>query len=621
MNMKFYFENAEKLSKGIEYVCEELGMTLSDAEYADVLVNVSETEETKVTVSLSGNVARITYGDGKARFFRGLATLCGWIRDGVAENEKTETPLFKTNGAMIDMSRNAVMKVSQVKAMMRKMALMGMNMYMLYTEDTYEIENHPYFGYMRGRYTKDEIKEMDAYALELGIELIPCIQMLGHLGTHLHWGAAAPYKDTANALLVGADATYELIDDMLRTVTECFTTKRIHVGMDETHDLGTGRYLDLNGYRERQDIYFEHIERICKMMEGYGLKPMMWSDMFFRLSGKNLEGFQDYDVRVQLDDSIREKVPSTMQQVFWDYYHEDEEFYSVNIEKHLKYLDKNTMFASGIWLWSGPAPWYKMSLDTGLPALRACKKHGIKEVLATVWLNGSESNLMMCIPGLAWFADFDYTGEYDIDSVRACFLNSCGLSYDEFYLCDQLEHLPCSGKILSKGLLYNDPLIGLMDQQIDIENPGAYFKDLSEKLCATAQDKGIFEPAYQNIIAVCSLLENKVDFGRRLKAAYDAKDKDMLRALFSECDVIIEKLQALKKAHLDAWMYYNKPFGWEALDIRYGGQLSRYETTKMRLSDYLSGKIACIEELEAERLRNDDIMWKSFTGISTVNKL
>ena len=53
------------------------------------------------------------------------------------------------------------MKVETVKFMMRKMALMGQNAFMLYTEDTYEIEGRPYFGYMRGRYTKDELRELD----------------------------------------------------------------------------------------------------------------------------------------------------------------------------------------------------------------------------------------------------------------------------------------------------------------------------------------------------------------------------------------------------------------------------------------------------------------------------
>jgi hypothetical protein len=162
---------------------------------------------------------------------------------------------------MVDMSRNAVMKVDTVMQMMRKMALMGHNTFMLYTEDTYEIEEYPYFGYMRGRYTKGELKELDAYAASLGIELIPCVQMLGHLSTHLRWSAAGAYKDTANALLVGADATYRLIDRMLATIAECFTSRRLHIGMDETHDLGTGRYLDSNGYRDRRELYFEHLTR------------------------------------------------------------------------------------------------------------------------------------------------------------------------------------------------------------------------------------------------------------------------------------------------------------------------------------------------------------------------
>jgi N-acetyl-beta-hexosaminidase len=118
---------------------------------------------------------------------------------------------------------------------------------MLYTEDTYEIEGRPYFGYMRGRYNKDEIRELDAYAIKLGIELIPCIQVLGHLATHLRWHATAPYRDTTNVLLVGAKETYELIDDMFKTISECFTSKRIHIGMDETKDLGTGAYLDKFG--------------------------------------------------------------------------------------------------------------------------------------------------------------------------------------------------------------------------------------------------------------------------------------------------------------------------------------------------------------------------------------
>ena len=57
---------------------------------------------------------------------------------------------------------------------------MGYNTLELYTEDTFEVEGEPYFGYLRGRYSSEEIKEIDKYARAHGIELIPCIQTLAH---------------------------------------------------------------------------------------------------------------------------------------------------------------------------------------------------------------------------------------------------------------------------------------------------------------------------------------------------------------------------------------------------------------------------------------------------------
>ena len=48
-------------------------------------------------------------------------------------------------GVMLDCSRNAVMKPEQVKQYARIIRDMGYNTLMLYTEDTYEVENQPFF--------------------------------------------------------------------------------------------------------------------------------------------------------------------------------------------------------------------------------------------------------------------------------------------------------------------------------------------------------------------------------------------------------------------------------------------------------------------------------------------
>ena len=64
---------------------------------------------------------------------------------------------LQTLGVMIDMSRNAVMSLDGLKRYLPILKKMGYNMVMLYTEDIIELENRPYFGYMRGRYTKEDI--------------------------------------------------------------------------------------------------------------------------------------------------------------------------------------------------------------------------------------------------------------------------------------------------------------------------------------------------------------------------------------------------------------------------------------------------------------------------------
>ena len=631
--MELKFLNCEELIRGIALVAGDLGIILSDSEEAITVRGVKSDESISVT-EYKNNTATITYGGGRVRFFRALAKLVQGIKDGKTELYSEEHPLFETDGSMIDMSRNAVMNVETVKLVMRKMALMGMNTFMLYTEDTYEIEGRPYFGYMRGKYTKEEIKELDAYALILGIELIPCIQVLGHMATHLHWAAAAPYKDTERVMLVGAEETYRLIDDIFKTVSQCFTTKKVHMGMDETYDLGTGRYLDINGFRERHEIFLEHLGKVVEIAKSHGLEPMMWSDMFFRLAGKDLQNYSDYDMRVELPDYICDFVPKGVRQVFWDYYKDYESFYAENIEKHKK-LGENTVFAGGVWGWSGYSIHFSRSLANTRPALLACKHKGIKHIIATVWHNGSEAQLITSLAGLAWYADFDYTGEFSIDSIKECFKRCCGDFYDDIMRTEEIEY-PHGGIFgISRALMFNDPLTGLVDKHIEEQGvDGSYYVKLSESYKKLGKNSGIFEPAFDVIRAYSSLMENKADFGVRLIKAYKENDRAALQSLLEECDVIISKFQAFIDAYRKAWMTYNKPFGFEVHDIRHGGNIARFITAKSRINDYLSGKSEKIEELEEERLYIDchdykenenkfggGFIWTGHKKFSTVNIL
>ena len=125
------------------------------------------------------------------------------------------------------------------------------------------------------------------------------------------------------------------------------------------------------------------------------------------------------------------------------------------------------------------------------------------------------------------------------------------------------------------------------------------------------------------------LLEGKADFGLRLKAAYDARDRGKLAALAAEARVLRGLTEEMRIAHRDSWTKYNKGFGWEVHDARYGALEMRFDTVCERIRAWLAGETPVIDELEAERLyfkrpkanfqlAND---WSSFPVLYTAGRL
>ena len=94
---------------------------------------------------------KIRYGSPTG-FFRGLGEYILTGEDAKKEGTKGR------HGAMFDCSRNGVLRVESIKKWIRRMALLGYSRLFLYTEDTYEVEGYPYFGALRGRYKKEEIR-------------------------------------------------------------------------------------------------------------------------------------------------------------------------------------------------------------------------------------------------------------------------------------------------------------------------------------------------------------------------------------------------------------------------------------------------------------------------------
>ena len=179
---------------------------------------------------------------------------------------------FKTFGTMLDCSRNAVMTAESVKRWIDLTAKLGCNTLHLYMEDTYEVDGQPYFGHLRGRYSKAELKQIDAYAAAHGMQVILCIQTLAHVNALFHWPVYREIRDAADILLTGDERTYALVDGMFRTLRECLRTNIVNIGMDEADLLGLGQYLTLHGYRDRFSILMEHLRKVSEMAKKIWLR-------------------------------------------------------------------------------------------------------------------------------------------------------------------------------------------------------------------------------------------------------------------------------------------------------------------------------------------------------------
>ncbi len=496
---------------------------------------------------------------------------------------------FKRFGPMFDCSRNAVLTVSTVKQLVDICADLGYKSFLLYTEDTYEVLDNPYFGYGRGRYSCEELREIDRYTKEKGLEFIPCIQTLGHLTCIFKWAVYDKLRDCHNILMPGEEGTYKLIDDMFRTLSQCISTKTVNIGLDEAHMVGRGRYYDLHGDVDRTRLLVEHVARVAEIADKYGFRICMWSDMFFRIAS----GGNYYDSNVTVSDELKAMIPDNVDLIYWDYYSASVSHYVDMMKAHDK-IKSGSWFAGVLGACRGFSPCNGSSIKNTKAAIESCIQEKVENVFLTSWGDdGGECSRFSFLPSLL-FASETAKGNGDMNDVKKKFEEYFGISWDGFMLLDLLN-----GDVrtnASKYLLYNDPFFGLVDTKIS-DGIGEQYGELIEKLNAYRTNPRfgyLFDTAY----ALCRVLEIKANLGQKTRAVYQSRDREALSQLVPVYKELSLRLRAFYEAFRAQWFKENKPFGFDVQDIRLGGLMTRVEHCTYMLTQYLNGEIEKIDELE-----------------------
>lgn len=153
-------------------------------------------------------------------------------------------------------------------------------------------DGQPYGGF----YTKEDIKEILAYAAERHITVVPEIELPGHSTAALaaypelsctggpfevetDWGV---FKDIYCA---GNDSVFGFLEDVLLEVMELFPSKYIHIGGDEAPkyrwehcDKCQQRLLE-EGLHDEHELQSYFIQRIEKFLNAHGRQLIGWDEI------------------------------------------------------------------------------------------------------------------------------------------------------------------------------------------------------------------------------------------------------------------------------------------------------------------------------------------------------
>lgn len=232
-------------------------------------------------------------------------------------------PRFRHRGLMIDVSRS-FMDLAFLKKQVDAMAMLKLNVLHLHLNDSagwrFESEAYPdltrktafrlgrtYHEWEAGNYrfttagdpdghggyyTREELKELVAYAAVRHVTVIPEIEMPGH---SMEVGYAYPQvlcelpdgrlHTGAWDLCPGSEATYRLLEAVLEEVMDIFPSPLIHIGGDEatmktwSQCIRCARRMEEEGYTEVKQLQGYLVRRIGRFAAAHGRRIIGWDEI------------------------------------------------------------------------------------------------------------------------------------------------------------------------------------------------------------------------------------------------------------------------------------------------------------------------------------------------------
>ncbi len=249
-------------------------------------------EAYRLKVDSGGCVIEARAGAGATHARRTLAQLERRYGTGMPALVIEDGPSFPVRGVMLDVSRDRVPTMEHLFRMVELLASLKINHLQLYTEHTFAYDGHEEVWEGWSPITPDEVRELDVFCAERGVELAANQNCFGHLTKWLTHERYAPLAETHGewrfmewprsgpfSLCPVDPRSAALVEDLLGQLLPCFRSGLVNIGCDETFDVGAGRSKEAVEERGRPVVYAEFVSKIGEMARRRGKRAMFWADI------------------------------------------------------------------------------------------------------------------------------------------------------------------------------------------------------------------------------------------------------------------------------------------------------------------------------------------------------
>ena len=341
-------------------------------------------------------------------------------------------PSMEWRGVQDDISRGPIPSEDYMKRQIRTLAAYKVNLFALYMEHVFDFASQPLVAPKEAALTPQEINALVDYAKSLYVTILPEQQTFGHLHHMLKYEIYADVAERphGHVLTPTKEQSYDIIKAMYADLVPLFPGPFLHVGGDETFELGHGQTAARTAEVGVGRVYLEHMQRVSAILQPYHKQLIFWGDIAVKYP------------------ELLSILPKDMIAVPWDY---DAKPTFESIIKPYRDAGLRVVVAPGAQTWNQLWP----NLDTGYLNIRNFVRDGQKlgamGVLNTTWNDDGESIYGMAWPTLIFGAAAGWqAGESNIDQFKNAYDWAFYRNNGDTTFRDALENLDGGHRALAK---------------------------------------------------------------------------------------------------------------------------------------------------------------------------